>query len=324
MIAYTEFTSGNFSDFREEMIGTLRYRCLLKQTTVTKYFDNYEGMNLLRKAFIHKSYDKNYNYEFLELLGDREVNLSVVEYLLENRPDIKILGIIDKTKSNLISSSSLSKLTRKFGYDRFSIYGEEIQELMTSERYKDDIENCEKCMKMYEDNMEALIGSISTILSKGTGNYGVAHQACHNFVYNLLDQIDIPTTYEKIVDPVTQLNEIFNKKGWGKGLKNNPCNFKNCLAVYDIKDDTKTDPLNYYKKEIRQYGWDTDQNIVNAIKQGYGHISYSYACPTGTKKLLAVETDKTLMGAKQKAAAIALQKLAKIGIRYDAFRKEFY
>ncbi len=319
LVPYKEFTDGKYKEFRDVMMDTLRYRCLLKKETVAKYFDNQHGMNELRRAFIDATYSKTYNYEMLEFRGDRELNLSVVEYIEEKFPQFTTTKIPDKMKANISSGKYLGILARKFGYDKFSIYGDEMKEKMESERYKGHVERCEDCMKMYENNMEALCGAISKTLYQATKNAGVGHQACHNFIYSMLDTMDIPTTYDQIHDAVSRLKAIFDRKGWNK---NKECSMEKngkCLQIYDI-DETS---INKYKHEAKNAGWPLKKEILN---MEYGFISFAYACvKSGStyRTLLAVETDYIKMDAKQKAAEEAIKQLDKrFGIRYDG--ENFY
>ena len=56
---------------------------------------NFKNKNLLHKSLIHKSFNKNFNNEKLEFLGDRVIGLVISKKLLLMYPEEKE-GVIDK------------------------------------------------------------------------------------------------------------------------------------------------------------------------------------------------------------------------------------
>ena len=56
---------------------------------------NFKNKSLLKQAITHKSYDKKFNNEKLEFIGDRILGFIIAKKLLENFPDDSE-GILDK------------------------------------------------------------------------------------------------------------------------------------------------------------------------------------------------------------------------------------
>ena len=79
----------------------INYRNLEKKIKI--YFKN---KDLLTRSLTHKSFDKNYNNEKLEFLGDRVLGLVIAKKLLEIYPNEKE-GILDKKFASLVNRKNM-------------------------------------------------------------------------------------------------------------------------------------------------------------------------------------------------------------------------
>ena len=105
--------------FKIFMRDILRYRCLLSGRVYERCFNNDKSWNLLHRAFIHKSMS-NKSLELLEFHGDVSVNLSVVEYIRDEFPEVTSLdwnsGLNEVYDLNL-SNDELKDFARQLGSD---------------------------------------------------------------------------------------------------------------------------------------------------------------------------------------------------------------
>ncbi len=123
------------------------YQNLEKKIKV--YFKNKE---LLIRSLTHKSFDKNYNNEKIEFLGDRVLGLVMAKKLLEIYPNEKE-GILDKKFAALVNKKTCLSIANKINLQKYVLTFNMISK-------KNPIED-----KVLADSCEALIGSI--YLDKG-------------------------------------------------------------------------------------------------------------------------------------------------------------
>ena len=108
---------------------------------------NFNNIDNLQQALIHKSYNSTSNNEKLEFLGDRVLGLIISKKLLEIYPKLKE-GIIDKKYANLVNKKTCANIARIIDLKKFMLLGDSYLGLQRS----DD--------KVLSDCLEALIGSI--------------------------------------------------------------------------------------------------------------------------------------------------------------------
>lgn len=70
------------------------------------------------KAFTHPTYSAR-NYETIETLGDRVLDLIVVDFLEKKYPNSGLERIISSVKSELTRNSFISKFSEKYGFNEF-------------------------------------------------------------------------------------------------------------------------------------------------------------------------------------------------------------
>jgi len=108
---------------------------------------NFKNKDLLTKSLIHKSFDKDYNNEQLEFLGDRVIGLVISKKLLSMYPDDKE-GIIDKKFATLVNKKTCAKIANQLNLKRFVKTGNSYKYLKSSDE------------KILSDSCEALIGAV--------------------------------------------------------------------------------------------------------------------------------------------------------------------
>ena len=108
---------------------------------------SFKNKNLLSKSLIHKSFDKDYNNEQLEFLGDRVIGLVISKKLLSMYPREKE-GIIDKKFATLVNKKTCAKIANKLNLKRFVKTGNSYKYLKSSDE------------KILSDTCEALVGAI--------------------------------------------------------------------------------------------------------------------------------------------------------------------
>jgi len=288
-------------DFINFIYNLLRFRCLLKEETVNKFFiENKESMQLLRQAFIHKSFDVVTNYELLEFEGDVIVNAAVVEYIRNTYPNIVSVKWNTRLKHILVSGKILSRMAIRNGFENYLLVDEELKERFDTFEDKWD---CEDYQAAYEDTVEALCGAIMRILNKHTVK-GVGYVSCYNLISSFLQEEKISLEYEDVFDAKSRLKELFDANQWNDV---NGCRLNDCLFAMEKNEQA----INRYRKELRN---SVDNDIINSTDR---FIAFGYACVdgnTGSKKLLAVATANKKKNAEQKAADEVIKRLARLGI----------
>ena len=123
------------------------YRILEKKLKI-----NFKDKKLLITSLTHKSFDKNFNNEKIEFLGDRVLGLVIAKKLLEIYPNEKE-GILDKKYASLVNRKTCLEIAKKLELEKFIL-------TFNLKNKNNIIED-----KVIADSCEALIGSI--YLDKG-------------------------------------------------------------------------------------------------------------------------------------------------------------
>ena len=292
--------------FENFIYNILRFRCLLKEKTVNKFFiKNKESMQLLNQAFIHKSFDAVTNYELLEFRGDVIVNACVVEFITDNYPLIVSIKWNTRLKHTLVSGKVLARMAVRNGFEEFLQVSDELRERFNTFPDKWD---CEDYQAAYEDTVEALCGAISQILNKHTTK-GVGYVACYNLISSFLKEEHISLEYEDVFDAKSRLKEVFDAKKWNDIAG---CRLSDCLYSMEVNEKSLD---KYMKESSRNKGFaNTNSSIVNSNDR---FIAFGYACIDGNPKnktLLSVTTANKKKNAEQKAADEVIKRLTRMGI----------
>ena len=149
----------------------------------------FKNKDLLIKSLTHKSFDRDYNYEKLEFLGDRVLGLIISKKLLEIYPDEKE-GILDKKYASLVNKKTCLKIAKNLELQKFVL----TYDVKSKKKVIED--------KVLADSCEALIGAI--YLDKG-------FQTVEKFILNLWHH-HIKESVITQIDAKTKLQEYSLKK----------------------------------------------------------------------------------------------------------------
>ena len=112
----------------------------------------FTNQDLLKQSLVHKSFNKDFNNEKLEFLGDRVLGLVLSKKLLEIYPNEKE-GIIDKKFANLVNKKACALIAKSINIIDYMTLGSSFKSAQKSDQ------------KINSDCLEALIGAI--FLDKG-------------------------------------------------------------------------------------------------------------------------------------------------------------
>jgi len=86
---------------------------------------NYQFKNkrLLKEALTHRSYNKPYNNERLEFIGDSILNFTIASYLFKKFPDLNE-GSLSKLRASLVSQGGLYKIAEHFSLGEYILISE--------------------------------------------------------------------------------------------------------------------------------------------------------------------------------------------------------
>ncbi len=149
----------------------------------------FKDKKLLIKSLTHKSYDKRFNYEKIEFLGDRVLGLIIAKKLLEIYPDEKE-GILDKKFASLVNKNTCLQVAKNINLEKY---------ILTSDPKNKKIKIQDKVIA---DCCEALIGAI--YLDKG-------FVAVENFILSFWKE-NIKKSIVTQIDAKTKLQEFSLKK----------------------------------------------------------------------------------------------------------------
>ncbi len=161
---------------------------------------NFKNEEYLLEAITHRTFanenkfDKEkikYNQR-LEFLGDSVLSLIISDYLFKEYPNYKE-GLLSKIKSSLVSSQTLSQLSKDLNLGDFILLG--VGEEASGGRYKEN---------MLEDLFEAIVGAIYL-----DSDIGKARDFIIKAYKDKLDDLNINNSYK---DYKTIFQEIIQKK----------------------------------------------------------------------------------------------------------------
>ena len=150
---------------------------------------NFKNKNLLDRSLIHKSFNKNYNNEKLEFLGDRVIGLVISKKLLSLYPNEEE-GIIDKKFATLVNKKTCAKIGIQLNLKKHIKTGNSYKVLKSSDE------------KILSDSCEALIGAL--YLDQGL-------DITEQFILRIWDSF-IKRSNITQIDPKTKLQEYSLKK----------------------------------------------------------------------------------------------------------------
>ena len=149
----------------------------------------FKDKKILIKSLTHKSFDKNYNNEKLEFLGDRVLGLIISKNLLQLYPS-DTEGTLDKKFANLVNKKKCFEIALEINLDKFINFGNQIKNRSKLEP------------KILADCCEAIVGAI--FLDKGIIEV-------ENFILRYWDK-HLKKSKQTIIDSKTKLQEYSLKK----------------------------------------------------------------------------------------------------------------
>mgnify|MGYP001251690727 CR=1 FL=1 len=149
----------------------------------------FKDKKILIKSLTHKSFDKNYNNEKLEFLGDRVLGLIISKNLLQLYPS-DTEGTLDKKFANLVNKKKCFEIALEINLDKFINFGNQIKNRSKLEP------------KILADCCEAIVGAI--FLDKGIIEV-------ENFILRYWDK-HLKKSQQTIIDSKTKLQEYSLKK----------------------------------------------------------------------------------------------------------------
>ncbi len=150
----------------------------------------FKNKNLLERTITHKSFNSSINYEKLEFLGDRVLDLIISKKLLDLYPK-ENEGILDKKLASLVNKNKCYEVGKSLKLQNFILVGNYKKKTSTT------IEN-----KIISDCCEALIGAV--YLDRG-------FDFVEKFVLKIWSKL-IENSKITLVDAKTRLQEYSLKK----------------------------------------------------------------------------------------------------------------
>ena len=150
----------------------------------------FKNRDLLERTITHKSFNSSINYEKLEFLGDRVLDLIISKKLLDLYPK-ENEGILDKKLASLVNKNKCYEVGKSLKLQNFILVGNYKKKTSTT------IEN-----KIISDCCEALIGAV--YLDRG-------FDFVEKFVLKIWSKL-IENSKITLVDPKTRLQEYSLKK----------------------------------------------------------------------------------------------------------------
>ena len=149
-------------------------------------------------SFTSPDVNNEKNYELYETLGDKLLNNCVLWYISNRFPQLNVSDAMDlmtKIKIRIIQTNWLGGLSHSLG---FYDYIHCLRNLGENAR-----------LKVLEDVFESFFAVLNMIVDNQYKK-GMGMVVCYRFIASLLDEKDISISYDFLVDPKTQLKEVFD------------------------------------------------------------------------------------------------------------------
>ncbi len=192
---------------KQKILELLRLPGVLSEESIEKMTTS-RAMGAYTIAFTHSSIDPKDNFQSHEFIGDSSINMSVTVYIRQRFPKIVSIGWLTRIKQMLVSTKYFRQLTLKYKLmDVFRISKETYDSMSRKEQDG-----------LLDDVFEAAIGSIynvaSTVFEKGFG-----HLLVYHIVKAIFDDVHISLEWNKFMDPVSRLKEVYDQAPNKKELR---------------------------------------------------------------------------------------------------------
>lgn len=160
-----------------------------------------EDIELFGKAFTHPDItnDSSENYDLYETLGDNTLNKCILWYLSDRFPQLNCpegIDILTKLKISSINTNSFARLADKFGFYQYI----SCMRSMIGVWKKKEI---------LEDVFESFFSVIEIVIDRKF-KPGMGYIVCYKILSSILNEEEYCITYNNLVDPKTQLKELFD------------------------------------------------------------------------------------------------------------------
>ena len=163
---YMRLTDKNDLDNNDSFIAFLREMLKkgnMKEEWINEIIRKRENIEIYKNAFTNKSVDSVNNYELYELLGDKIVNASVMEYVYKSFPAYRSsnsVSFFSKIIAKYCSKNEFSKIGKAVGFHKFIV--------------ATTLEHNKNRDKMTEDVFESFFGATNLIINNDI-RQGVIH-----------------------------------------------------------------------------------------------------------------------------------------------------
>jgi dsRNA-specific ribonuclease len=218
-------SKGTEKEYREFVINLMETRAGVKRSEAEKWTAG-SGMELLTLAMTHSSVDPTNlrnNYEILEFTGDAILNSITAYYLTESFVKIVEMGnrgvqYLSRQKALITSSAFFSRFSEKFGFAKFIRY-RPLKYIFSKETAASDQRAQTQQIRtivindsMMEDAFEAFFAALVKTIDRHEQMIGVGYSIAYAIMNSIYSETYIPTSLNELVDPKSQLKEIFDKR----------------------------------------------------------------------------------------------------------------
>lgn len=172
----------NFIKFLKNIMAPIA-----KEETINKIV-NMKTLPMWKKAFTHETIDLNDNYEQLETIGDRVLELVFLKYLLRKFPDLSPQEITE-LKSKYMSKIYQGTTSRKLGFGDWIRVGNDVSSI-----------------SILEDVFESFFGALFEISDMEIGD-GVGYVMALKFLTMIFTDVDFDLSKAQ-GHPKSQIKEI--------------------------------------------------------------------------------------------------------------------
>jgi hypothetical protein len=183
-----EYTSEEEWDKNFEIFLKNTLAPVAKEEVIHKII-NSNTLLMWKKAFTHETIDLNDNYEQLETIGDRVLELCFLKYLLRKFPDLSPQEITE-LKSKYMSKIYQGTTSRKLGFGNWTRVGNDISSI-----------------SILEDVFESFFGALFEISDDIIGD-GVGYVLCLKFLTLIFEDVKFDLSKAQ-GHPRSQIKEIF-------------------------------------------------------------------------------------------------------------------